>query len=103
MYLTYNKLWKLLIDKGMNKSDLCEITGISSRTMAKLSKNQSVTTDTLVNICSALRCDITDIMEMVGDDPGVYLYVSYLAADMTEEDEFFKITRFEHKGKRFAV
>ena len=55
MYLTYNKLWKLLIDKGMNKSDLCEITGISSRTMAKLSKNQSVTTDTLVNICSALE------------------------------------------------
>lgn len=65
MSVNYNKLWKLLIDKNMNKKDLRELAQISTGTMAKLSKNENVTTGVLVKICDALQCDIADIMEIV--------------------------------------
>lgn len=64
MALKYNKLWKLLIDKGMNKSDLREKTGLSQSTIAKLSNGENVNTDVLERICIALDCDICDIVEM---------------------------------------
>lgn len=60
----YKKLWKLLIDKDMKKKDLRAATGISSASMAKLGKNENVTTDVLVRICNALNCDLSDIMEL---------------------------------------
>ena len=64
MPVSYNKLWKLLIDKSMKKVDLRKAAGISSGTLAKLGKNESVTTDVLVRICHVLHCDIGDIMEV---------------------------------------
>lgn len=64
MALSYNKLWKLLIDKGMNKTDLRELTGIGQATLAKLSKGENVTTDVLERICKVLNCEIGDIVEM---------------------------------------
>jgi len=64
MYISYNKLWKLLIDKGMNKQKLREVSGISSASIAKLGKGENITTDVLLKICKALDCDITDIMEI---------------------------------------
>ena len=64
MVISYKKLWKLLIDKDMRKEDLRLKAGISTSTMAKLGKNQNVNTDMLVKICSALNCDIADIMEI---------------------------------------
>ena len=64
MIYSYNKLWKLLIDRNMKKKDLCIAAGISHASMAKLGKNENVTTDVLVKICTALKCDISDIMEM---------------------------------------
>lgn len=67
MYFSYNKLWKLLIDRGMNKSQLREKSGISSSSIAKLGKNKNVTTEVLLKICKALDCDISDIMEIVKD------------------------------------
>lgn len=63
-YINYNKLWKLLIDKNMNKQDLRKATGISSASIAKLGKGENITTDVLLRICVALDCDITDIMEL---------------------------------------
>jgi DNA-binding Xre family transcriptional regulator len=63
--ISYNKLWKLLIDKGMNRQDLKKASGVSTTAIAKLGKGESVTTDTLLKICDALGCDITDIMESV--------------------------------------
>lgn len=63
--VSYNKLWKLLIDKGINKKDLMKITGISSSSIAKLTKGQNVTTDVLCKICEALDCDFKDIMEYI--------------------------------------
>lgn len=65
MPVSYNKLWKLLIDKNMKKTELRIASGISSGTLAKLGKNESVTTDVLVRICRALNCDIGDIMEVL--------------------------------------
>jgi len=64
MTFSYNKLWKLLIDKGMNKKKLREKSGISTTSMAKLGKGENVTTDVLYKICKALDCDVCDIMEI---------------------------------------
>ena len=64
MKITYNKLWKLLIDKKMNKQDLCDATKISTATLAKLGKGENVNTEILLRICNALDCDIADIMEI---------------------------------------
>ena len=62
---SYNKLWKLLIDKKMNKQSLREASGISTASIAKLVKGENITTDVLLKICTALQCDISDIMEVV--------------------------------------
>lgn len=64
MTVCYNKLWKLLIDKGMMKKDLREKTGITTNCMAKLGKNEHVSTEILCKICEALNCDLQDIMEI---------------------------------------
>lgn len=69
MYISYKKLWKLLIDKNMNKQQLREASGISSASIAKLGKGENITTEVLLRICSALHCDIADIMEVVPGDP----------------------------------
>ena len=68
MHFSYNKLWKLLIDKGMNKQKLREISGVSSTSIAKLGKGGNINTDVLLRICNALDCDIADIMEFVKED-----------------------------------
>ena len=62
MRFSYNKLWKLLIDKGMNRQDLKRISGLSSTCIAKLGNGENVTTDVLLRICKALHCDISDIV-----------------------------------------
>ena len=69
MHISYNKLWKLLIDKNMNKQALREASGISSASIAKLGKGENITTELLLRICGALDCDISDIMEVVRDVP----------------------------------
>lgn len=66
--VSYKKLWKLLIDKDMKRKDLREAAGISTASMAKLSRNENLTTDVLLRICVALKCDISDIMEISLDD-----------------------------------
>ena len=65
MAVSYNKLWKLLIDKGMSRTQMRLKAGISTKALAKLGKNESVNIDILIKICTALECDITDIMEIV--------------------------------------
>ena len=63
--ISYNKLWKLLIDKKMKKKDLIEQTGISRTTIAKMGRDENVSTDVLSKICGALNVDIGDIVEMI--------------------------------------
>lgn len=68
MSFSYNKLWKLLIDKNMRKVDLRDAIGITPATLAKLSKNQNVNMEVLARICQELKCDIGDIIEYVEED-----------------------------------
>ena len=63
-YLSYNLLWKLLIDKGFSKQKLRELSGLSSASIAKLAKGQNVNTDVLLSICDALECQLSDIVEI---------------------------------------
>lgn len=68
MKLSYNKLWKLLIDKGMNKTQLQTEAKISPSTMTKLGRGGNVQTEVLVRICETLGCDIADIVEVAPRD-----------------------------------
>ena len=67
MHISYNKLWKLLIDKVMKKKDLKLHASLSSASIAKLGKNEAVTLDVLMRICNALKCNISDIIDFVND------------------------------------
>ena len=67
MRISYNRLWKMLIDKNMKKSDLKEKAGISSASIAKLGKGDNITTDVLLRICEAMECHLDDIMETLDE------------------------------------
>ena len=64
MALSYNRLWKLLIDKNLTKTQLHYLTGLSKSTIAKLSNGENVNTDVLERICKALNCEISDVVEI---------------------------------------
>ena len=66
--ISSNRLWKLLIDRGMKKTDLVKLSGITSNAMAKMGRNESVQVDTLGKVCAALSCNVNDIMEFVPDE-----------------------------------
>lgn len=68
MVFSYKKLWKLLIDKDMKKSDLRSAAKLSSSTIAKLNRGENVSTAVLLKICAALQCDVGDIMETIPDE-----------------------------------
>ena len=68
MKFSYNKLWKILIDKGMMKKDLAERANITSTTMAKMGKDMPVRMEILGRICVTFRCNIGDIVDVVIDD-----------------------------------
>lgn len=63
--ISYKKLWDLLKNRKLKKKDLQEMTGISPTTMAKLGKNKSVAIDVLVRICTALKCNVGDVMDFI--------------------------------------
>lgn len=63
MTINYNKLWKLLIDKNIKKTELCNLAGISTNAMAKLGKNESVQLEILLKICKVLNCKLDDILD----------------------------------------
>lgn len=65
MAISYIKLWKLLLDKRLKKTDLLSLADISTTTLAKLSKDQPVSMEVMGRICNALSCDIGDVMEIV--------------------------------------
>ena len=64
MAVSYNKFWKKLIDLEMSKGELRVKSGISTRQLAKLGKNENVTTDVLVKVCTALECNVDEIMDI---------------------------------------
>ncbi len=68
MTLNYNKLWKLLIDKGMTKTEMRLKADISTTTLAKLGKNETVSMEVLLKICKVLDCNVGDIMDVINEE-----------------------------------
>ena len=68
MILDYNKLWKLMIDKNINKTELCKQAKISTNAMAKMGRNESVPLETLVKICDVLKCNLNDVVEIKSNE-----------------------------------
>ena len=70
MQISYNRLFKLLIDKGLKKTELAKLAGLTPGTLAKLSKNETVSMESLIKICTTLKCSFDDVVEIVGEDNG---------------------------------
>ncbi len=68
MPVCYNNLWKILIDRGMSKTDLIKASKITTNAMAKLGKNEDVRVEVLVKICKTLHCTLDDIVEILSDE-----------------------------------
>lgn len=68
MAVSYNKLWKMLIDRNITKTELTHLAGITTNAMAKLGKNEDVRVNTLEKLCTSLDCKLDDIVEFVPDD-----------------------------------
>lgn len=68
MKVSYNKLWKLLIDKGMKKKDIRDSAGVSANTIARMGKNETVSMEVLMKICDYLECDIGDVVEFIPEE-----------------------------------
>ena len=68
MARSYNKLWKLMIDKKINKTQLCKAAGITTNAMAKLGRDEAVTLETLEKICAVLNCTLNDIVEFSDEE-----------------------------------
>ena len=68
MKLSYNKLWKLLIDKGMTKTEMRLKADVSTTTLAKLGKNETVSMEVLLKICKVLECNVGDIMDVINEE-----------------------------------
>ncbi len=103
MRMDYSKLWTLLASKSMTKKDLIEMSGISSRVVAKLTKSETVTTDTILRICETLRCNISDVMECVDED-AISVYRAYISSGKkTDENELFKTVSFSKSGQNYIV
>lgn len=68
MRVSYKKLWKLLIDKDMTKGQMRQKSGITTNSLAKLGKDETVRVDVLAKICGALSCNIEDIVEVIPDE-----------------------------------
>ncbi|WP_195514367.1 helix-turn-helix domain-containing protein [Enterococcus sp. 1001283B150225_161107_E12] len=71
MTFSYNKLWKLTIDKNINKTQLRDKAGLTNSTLSKLSKNKTVSMDSLARICRTLECDISDIVEYTQEEVNI--------------------------------
>ena len=97
MNVNYDKLWMLMAQRGISKTDICDATGISTRTMAKLSKNESVTIDTLGKICEVLNCDISDIVSFSNEPSSIYdaFKKNAIKNSETEYVEIYDLTYME--------
>ena len=103
MYIDYSNLWRLLAEKGISKTDLMQLTGLSSRIIAKLAKNETVTTETIAKICEALSCNVGDIMSCT-DENAMSLYQCFRAhSAVIEENEAVKKAVLDWRGQTYAV
>lgn len=104
MYISYANLWKLLIDKGITRTELMELSKISSRTLAKLSKNQTVTTETLLSVCEALNCGISDIMEIREGEESLTFYEAFKRnAEIISKDKLCTTYSLSYNGSDYII
>ncbi len=104
MYISYDNLWKTLIDKGIGKTELGELAGLSSRTIAKLSKNETVTTETLLRLCEVLGCGLDGIMEVRdGEICLTFAECFERYAEKIGEDEQCETYRLEYNGQVYVI
>ncbi len=104
MYISYSNLWKLLIDKGITKKELMKLSGISSRTLSKLTKNKTVTTETLLNICNALNCDIAEIVRVCREEEKLSPYQAFKRyAQKIQKDELFTVYSLNINEKEYII
>ena len=82
MAIRYDRLWKLLIDKKMNRTELKEASGISFNVLARLGKNKPVSFETIEKICFTLNCDIEDVVEIYRDDSVKNLSLTYSTIEL---------------------
>ncbi len=95
MVVSYKKLWKILIDKEMKKKDLKEAAGISSASMTKLCKGQTVSMGVLIKICRVLKCGFGEIIDLIEDDK----VPSYDKPMYTQEP----LTQVAEEGKEYET
>jgi DNA-binding Xre family transcriptional regulator len=103
MYINYSRLWQLLAEKELTKSDLMELTGLSSRVIAKLAKNETVTTDTIAKICEALSCGVEDMMECASESTLSLYHYSRSFGECAEEIEGIRTVRFVRDGVSYVL
>ena len=104
MYISYDNLWKTLIDKGIGKTELGELAGLSSRTIAKLSKNETVTTETLLRLCEVLGCGIDGIMEVCeGEIHLTFAECFERSAEKIDKDEQCETYRLAYNGQVYII
>ena len=103
MYADFSRLWQLLDKRRITKAELLTMTGISSRVMAKLSRNETVTTETVARICGALDCCVEEIMECVPEER-MHLSDAYRRHGcVTEEAEGYRRIELTFGGLRYAI
>ena len=103
MYMNYARLWKLLIDRDLTKTDLIGMTGLNARVIAKMAKNETVTTDTLARICAALHCRVEDIMECADEETMSFWAAYRKFGRVVEENERYRTVRFTHGGQNYTM
>lgn len=104
MYISYDNLWKTLVDRKISKTELMALTGMSSRTLAKLSKCETVTTETLLSVCEALDCGIADIMEILpGEEKLTFFEAFKKNAALVEKNGLCCIYSLEYNYENYTV
>lgn len=103
MYVDFSKLWDQLTDRKMSKGELMQRTGLSSRVVAKLVRNETVTTETVARICEALECGVGDIMECVSDDTMPFSAAYRRFGQEEERSEQYRIVSFTYCGQKYRV
>lgn len=104
MVLFYDNLWKQLEKYGLKKTDLMSLTGMSSRTLSKLTKNESVSLETLMKICEVLHCPIEDVVTVSEEYAPASLYDAYRTlAERGEEQENVSLSTVTYHGKDYLI
>lgn len=103
MYINFSRLWKTLAEKELTKSDLMELTGLSSRVIAKLAKNETVTTDTVAKLCAALHCRVEEVMECAEESELSLCHYSRAFGKILEETESVRKIGFFRGEKKYVI